>query len=248
VGESLNLPAEIDRITFQLAEARDIETVREIHDRAEALRVYCRKHDGLMEAGNRLAGITALCERRIGQELRSTTLSKGGRPSKTSSAEEEVSAPTIPELGLTHKQSAAYQELAHEDVAENVILDAIAEAGKEGRFITKADIHRAVRGEIERKRAARGEAPKKPVDPDLQAAADDWNETRLIREFWSPVMEVLEKLAALPKPAELFANYYEPFDFALRRVLPKADDWMITFLEEWDARERLSRERQRHSA
>jgi hypothetical protein len=52
MSEPLNLPAEIDLIHRQLDLARDIETVREIHDRAEALRVYCKKHDGLMEAGS----------------------------------------------------------------------------------------------------------------------------------------------------------------------------------------------------
>jgi hypothetical protein len=72
MSEPLNLPAEIDLIQQQIEEARDLETVREIHDRAEALRVYCSKHDGLLEAHNRLAGVIARCERRIGQELRTT--------------------------------------------------------------------------------------------------------------------------------------------------------------------------------
>ena len=63
MSEPLNVPATIDVIHRQLDQARDIESVLEIHDRAEALREYCRRHDGLMEAGNRLAGITALCER-----------------------------------------------------------------------------------------------------------------------------------------------------------------------------------------
>jgi hypothetical protein len=86
ISEPLNVPATIDVIHRQLDEARDIETVLEIHDRAEALHEYCRRHDGLMEAGNRLAGITALCERRIGQELRKLTPHPAGRPPKNQSA------------------------------------------------------------------------------------------------------------------------------------------------------------------
>jgi hypothetical protein len=108
-----------------------------------------------MEAGNRLAGITALCERRIGQELRSTELSRGGRPPKTDTGTSSVS-PTLQELGIKPRESVEYQELAHPDVAENVILDAIAEAGKEGRFISKADIQRAAREHVDKQRAARG--------------------------------------------------------------------------------------------
>jgi hypothetical protein len=65
-------------------QARDIEAVREIKDRAEALRSYCRQRDGMLEASNRLIGIIALCERWIGQELVRTELHKGGRPAKTS--------------------------------------------------------------------------------------------------------------------------------------------------------------------
>ena len=40
--------------------ARDLPTVKEIHDRAEALRVYCKKHGNLLDAHNRLAGVIAL--------------------------------------------------------------------------------------------------------------------------------------------------------------------------------------------
>jgi hypothetical protein len=101
--------------------------VREIHDRAEALRVYCKKHDGLMEAGNRLAGITALCEGRIGQELvraqEAGEVATRGRPAKNSTASR------ISDLGISHDQSSDYQQLAHPDVAKNVILDVIVEAG-----------------------------------------------------------------------------------------------------------------------
>jgi hypothetical protein len=111
--------------------------VKEIHDRAEALRVYCRKHDGLMEAGNRLAGITAVCERRIGQELRAVGLKQGRRPAENGTADAPIPAPTLADLGFEgdrgKKQSAAYQELAHPDVAENVILDAIATSARPRR-------------------------------------------------------------------------------------------------------------------
>jgi hypothetical protein len=106
--------------------------VKEIHDRAEALRVYCRKHDGLMEAGNRLAGITAVCERRIGQELRATQRHPPG-PAPKDPSSTESDPPTLKELGISYNESAAYQELAHPDVAENVILDAIATSARPRR-------------------------------------------------------------------------------------------------------------------
>ena len=45
-----------------------------VPNRQRTLRVYCRKHDGLMEAGNRLAG--------IGQELRNRERPPPGRRRK----------------------------------------------------------------------------------------------------------------------------------------------------------------------
>jgi hypothetical protein len=130
--------------------------VREIHDRAEALRVYCRKHDGLMEAGNRLAGITALCERRIGQELRAAPKAKGGKPYQHGAdtpPEAGGVTPTLAELGISKDQSAAYQDMA--EVEEAVLLDAIARAGAEGREVTKRDIRRAVRETLGKRKASR---------------------------------------------------------------------------------------------
>jgi hypothetical protein len=153
-------PATVAARVVQAEAARDLETVREIKDRAEALRVYCRKHDGLLEAHNRLAGIIALCERRIGQELRAAPKNTGARGIGTSAVEkDDRTPPTLAEIGISKDQSAAYQDMAA--VEENVILDAIAEAGAEGRTVAKADIQRAVRAEIERKRAERGK-PMKP--------------------------------------------------------------------------------------
>jgi hypothetical protein len=123
-----------------------------------------------MEAHNRLAGIIALCERRIGQELRTTPKRTGGDAMKACSGKASEVPPKLSELGITYDQSAAYQQLAHEDVAENVILDAIAAAGAEGRPISKADIQRAVKAEIERKQAERGEPIRaSPRDPEAEA-------------------------------------------------------------------------------
>jgi hypothetical protein len=171
--ENLNLPAEIDTIHRQLDEARDLETVREIKDRAEALRVYCQKHEGLLEAHNRLAGVIARCERRIGQELRQAEQTgqrqRVGRPAKSSET------PRISDLGLTYDQAAAYQDMA--SVEENVILDAIDRAGKEGREVTKKDIRKAVKEALGKPPKAPPAPPPPLVEPeledDLRAAAEE---------------------------------------------------------------------------
>jgi hypothetical protein len=55
---SLNLPTEIDTIHWQLDEARDLEAVREIKDRAEALRVWLPPRDGQIDV-RQIADMTA---------------------------------------------------------------------------------------------------------------------------------------------------------------------------------------------
>jgi hypothetical protein len=125
--------------------------VREIKDRAEALRVYCHKHDGLLEAHNRLAGVIARCERRIGQELRQAK--EAGIAATPHRREKGSTTPRLSDLGVSYDQSAAYQDMA--SVEETVILDAIAAAGAEGREITRKDIRNAVRSELERREVDR---------------------------------------------------------------------------------------------
>jgi hypothetical protein len=89
------------------------------------------KHGKLMEAHNRLAGVIARCERKIGQELRVVPLRTGGDAMKARSGKTSEVPPTLAEMGITYDQSAAYQDMA--SVEENVILDAIDRAGQEGR-------------------------------------------------------------------------------------------------------------------
>jgi len=236
MSETLNLPAEIDRIHGQLNAARDLETVREIHDRAEALRVYCQKHDGLLEAHNRLAGVIALCERRIGQELRATPKNTGARGVGTSAVEkDDRTPPTLAELGISKDESAAYQDMAA--VEEEVILDAIATAGAGGREVTKRDIWHAVRERLGKAPRPSTPPPDPELEADLKAAGEEWEAGRATRELWSPVMDTLEEIARLPAPADLFAAYHEPLDFALRRAVPPALAWITAFKELWDGRQ-----------
>jgi hypothetical protein len=51
--------------------------------------------------------------------------------------------------------------------------------------VTKADIQRAVKSELERRRAARGEPAPRPVDLDLAEATVAWNAGTRTRELGS---------------------------------------------------------------
>ena len=94
--------------------------MREISDRAEALQFYVSRQKGLWQAHNRLAGIIALAERRIGTELRQQPRARPGRKKSVASGDRSLGPPTL----ATKDQSAKYQKAA--TVGERVILDAIA--------------------------------------------------------------------------------------------------------------------------
>jgi hypothetical protein len=72
-----------------------------------------------------------------GRASRAVGLKQGRRPAENGTADAPIPAPTLADLGFEgdrgKKQSAAYQELAHPDVAENVILDAIATSARPRR-------------------------------------------------------------------------------------------------------------------
>jgi N6-adenosine-specific RNA methylase IME4 len=103
-----------------IAEARAIDEVKDVRDKADALRMYWR------QAKNRaaeidMAEIRFRAERRIGEikkALRATgQLHEGGRPSKTSDTTSEVSKIKLSDLDIDDRTSARAEHLA--DVEPN---------------------------------------------------------------------------------------------------------------------------------
>lgn len=100
-----------------LADAKAVDEVMEIHNRAEAMRAYA------VQSNNRALEIDAAeirirAERRLGELLieqdRTIGLHPGGRPRKTPSESAAVSPDkiTLREVGINYKQSARAQQLA----------------------------------------------------------------------------------------------------------------------------------------
>lgn len=108
-----------------LAEAKAVDEVQEIRNRADAMRIYMRQSKNkAMEID--AAEIRIRAERRLGQlieeQKRETGLNRGGRPSvetgsdeapvKTGSVREPVSIPTLADAGIDKKTSSRAQKLA----------------------------------------------------------------------------------------------------------------------------------------
>lgn len=63
-----------------LAEARSIDEVKSVRDKAEALRLYARQAGESLEMQNDIAEIKIRAERRAGELLKERDMSSGGRP------------------------------------------------------------------------------------------------------------------------------------------------------------------------
>lgn len=130
-----------------LAEARCVDEVKDIHDKAEAMRAYARMANDVqleMDASE----LRLRAERRLGimlsEQKRTAGLNKGGRP-KTSSKSEGVSVPSLPDLGIDHKLSSRSQkvggiaEQAFEAVVANVRQRIADKSGRVSLDVTSVD-------------------------------------------------------------------------------------------------------------
>jgi N6-adenosine-specific RNA methylase IME4 len=101
-----------------LAEAVAIDEVKEIYDRADVAARHYAKQARNKDLEIQAAQIRFRAERRLGELLAAQKerfgLSKGGRPKKTSSETEGVSAPeiTLKDLDIDHKLSSRAQRVA----------------------------------------------------------------------------------------------------------------------------------------
>jgi hypothetical protein len=115
-GEAISArPFSKEAARAALAEARSVDEVKDIRDKSEAMRAYARMaKDTQLEIDATELRLRA--ERRLGimlaEQKRIDGMNKGGRP-KTSSSEEEVSVPSLPEMGIDHKLSSRAQRIDH---------------------------------------------------------------------------------------------------------------------------------------
>ena len=83
MGQSNQL-AHLMKAKRELALVTRIDEVKEIRDKAEALRVYAKQAGESLEMQNNCAEIKIRAERRAGELLQEIDKNRGGRPTKTS--------------------------------------------------------------------------------------------------------------------------------------------------------------------
>lgn len=99
-----------------IEEAHSIDEVKDIRDKAEAMRLYAKQQKESLEVQNMVAEIKLRCERRIGDMLKDAPKQHGARPSDTES--QDVTPPTLEELGISGMQSSRWQTIANLPEAE----------------------------------------------------------------------------------------------------------------------------------
>ena len=104
----------LDRARTALLEARTVDEVRDLRDKAQAVRAYVRKarlgHNILLEA----AAVKLRAERRLGEMLQSLPLARSspGNQHTPESNEEATSGVRLKELGITKSESSRLQKIA----------------------------------------------------------------------------------------------------------------------------------------
>lgn len=110
-----------------LAEARTIHEVKDIRDKAEAVRMYLRAAGESLEAQNAAAEVKLWAERRGGEMLVEIIPHEGGRPKQSHDA-----SVSLESLGVLKDQSSRWQKIAGIDAeAFDQHIESVKADGKE---------------------------------------------------------------------------------------------------------------------
>ncbi len=159
--------AEITLVHFsaaraELARATKIDEVKEIRDKAEALRVYCRQAGESLEMQNQCAEIKLRAERRAGEILAELPKKRGSRPPD---AGLQPATPSLDKLGIDKTESSRWQKLAA--IPEEVFDRHVQNVKSDRAELTTAGLIRAAAKASESDPSVGSPAePEPPVHPD----------------------------------------------------------------------------------
>ncbi len=139
----------LDHASRILAEAKSIEDVKAIRDKAEAARAYARAAQLGLDLQNRAAELKLRAERKAGDFLASLMLRGGNRSSKGHRVTLKLE-----DLGISRHQSKRWQSVA--SVSERDFSKYLREANDLGRELTSAGLLRIARKANEQSRSSQG--------------------------------------------------------------------------------------------
>jgi len=99
-----------------IAEIHTVDEIKQVRDKAEALRLYAKKAGETLEVQNDLAEIKLRSERRAGELLQEIPRQEAGRPEKWSH-DATIFKPRLSDVGISKSQSSRFQKIAGIPVA-----------------------------------------------------------------------------------------------------------------------------------
>lgn len=133
----------LDKAKAQIAIVETVSEVKDIRDKAEALRVYHKQVGEGLEIQNRCAEIKIRAERRAGEILMSMEKATGGQPYQSQDGTGSQSTPTLADIGVTRNQSSNWQSIAK--IEEEAFEDKFDEIREAEREITSVEFVRAAK-------------------------------------------------------------------------------------------------------
>jgi N6-adenosine-specific RNA methylase IME4 len=125
----------IEAMQRALAETRDIDEIKDIRDKAEAIRLYTRQRGCSLDIQNDAAVIKIRCERRLGELLGEVERKQGMRTDLTSRHDDAKSyKETLKENNLTEPTARRWQLEA--SVPEDILEQHIEQTRKAGGEVT----------------------------------------------------------------------------------------------------------------
>jgi 16S rRNA G966 N2-methylase RsmD len=129
-----------------IAQAKSIDEVKDIRDKAEACRKYAKQAGESLKGQNMLAEIKIRAERRAGQMLKDMENVKPGRPKKGNTML------PLSEIGITKIQSSRWQLEA--ELPEDELTNHVKAVNKRGMELTSSSIQKLAKAKIRIERRA----------------------------------------------------------------------------------------------
>lgn len=123
----------VERICSALASCVSIDELRDVVDKATAIRGYHRQRGASLRIQNQAAEIRLHAERRLGELLKAMAIRPGRK-----NPDEPVRNPSLEGIGITYRQSSTWQRIAA--VEPETFEARIAEANDNGLELTTSRV------------------------------------------------------------------------------------------------------------
>lgn len=159
ITTAANMQLDVEKARAFLARCRDVDEVKSLRDKAEAVSRYMRTREAGEEMAIDASVIARRAERRLGELLREMPKAKGataaagpGRGKRGSVQEPRFDAPTLADRGIDKKDSMRWQAIA--SVPEKTFEQQLRECIERGKAPTAAAFVRLAK------------APAAPAEPE----------------------------------------------------------------------------------